>query len=137
MQSLAERGIIWIEREIVQRGDCMAASLCPPIAQSRTSCNAISVGSRKDWNKYLLKHLGQVASAPSFFVVILEVVEMPVDPWSSDSGKRQVPPTIGGFAPLVLALRASLFTDSGGNRHCSYYPRVRPFYSAKACHRNL
>ena len=29
VQSLVERGIVWIEREIVRRGDCMAASLCP------------------------------------------------------------------------------------------------------------
>ena len=29
VQSLANHGIIWIEREIVRRDDCMAASLCP------------------------------------------------------------------------------------------------------------
>ena len=48
MQSLVECGIIWIEREIMQRGDCMVASLCPLTAQSGASCNAISIGSRKD-----------------------------------------------------------------------------------------
>ena len=31
----------------------MVASLCPLAAQSGTSCNAISVGSRKDWDEYL------------------------------------------------------------------------------------
>ena len=58
LQSLTERGIIWIEREVMQRGDCMVASLCPPIIQSEDSYNAILVGSRKDWDMYLLKCLG-------------------------------------------------------------------------------
>ena len=84
----------------------MATSLCPLATQSRASCNAISVGSRKDWDEYLLKCLGQVALAPSSSVIIEEIVETPVDPRSSDSGKRQVPPAIGGFAPLVLTLTA-------------------------------
>ena len=44
VQSLAKRGIIWIEREIVWRGDYMVANLCPLATQSGTSCNAISVG---------------------------------------------------------------------------------------------
>ena len=48
VQSLTEHGIISMEREIVRRSDCMAANLCPPITQLKTSCNAISVGSRKD-----------------------------------------------------------------------------------------
>ena len=74
MQSLVECDITWIEREIVQKGDCMATSFCPPITESGTSCNAISVGSRKDWNEYLLKRLGQVASTPSSLVVIKEIV---------------------------------------------------------------
>ena len=30
VQSLAKHGIIWIEREIMRRNDCMEASLCPP-----------------------------------------------------------------------------------------------------------
>jgi len=46
--SLAEPGIIWVEREIVQIGDCMAANLCPPTVQSEASCNAILVGSTKE-----------------------------------------------------------------------------------------
>ena len=53
VQSLANYGIIWIEREIVQKDDCMAASLCPLDTQSGTSCNVLSVGLRKDWDEYL------------------------------------------------------------------------------------
>ena len=48
VQGLAERGIIWIEREIVRKGDCMAASLCLLATQLGASCNAISVGSKKE-----------------------------------------------------------------------------------------
>ena len=51
VHTLAEHGIISVERE-------MAANLCPLTIQSETSCNAISVRSRKDWDKYLLKRLG-------------------------------------------------------------------------------
>ena len=65
----------------------MAASLCPPTVQSRTSCNAILVGSRKDWDEYLQKLLGQVTSAHPSSVVIEEIIESPIDPRSSDSGK--------------------------------------------------
>ena len=104
MQSLAKRGIIWIEREIMQKGDCMAASSCPPITQLGTNFNAISVGLKKDWDKYLLKCLGLLASAHSFSVVIEEIVETLANPGSLDSGKGQVPPAIGGFAPLVVTL---------------------------------
>ena len=82
----------------------MAASSCPPITQLGTNFNVISVGLRKDWDKYLLKRLGQLASAHSSSVVIEEIVETPADPRSLDSGKGQIPPAIGGFAPLVLAL---------------------------------
>ena len=35
VQSLANRGIIWIEREVMQKSDCMVASLCPPSTQAR------------------------------------------------------------------------------------------------------
>ena len=87
MQSLAECSIIWTETKIVQSGDCMATSLCPIIAQSRASCNAILVGSRKDWDEYLLKCLGQVTSTPSFSVVIEEIVETPADPGHQTHGK--------------------------------------------------
>ena len=104
VQSLAKHGIIWIEREIVRKGDCMVASLCPPATQSKASCNAISIRSRKDWEEYLLKRLGQVTLVPSFSVVIEEIVETPVNPRSSDSGKGEVLSTIRGFTPLVLAL---------------------------------
>ena len=48
VQSLAKRGIIWIEREIVLRGYCMVASLYPLAIKSGASCNAISVGSKKE-----------------------------------------------------------------------------------------
>ena len=84
----------------------MAASLCPLATQSGASSNAISVGLRKDWDKYLLKHLGQVASAPFSSVVIKEIMEPPVDPWSSHSGKGQALPTIKGFTLLVFAFPA-------------------------------
>ena len=84
----------------------MDARLCPPTVQSESNCNAVSVGSRKDWDEYLQKLLGQVTSAHPSSVVIEEIIESPIDPRSSDSGKRQVPPTIGGFAPLVLTLTA-------------------------------
>ncbi|KAK9997908.1 hypothetical protein SO802_017511 [Lithocarpus litseifolius] len=70
------------------------------------SYNAISVGSRKDWDEYLLKRLGQVAPAPSFSVVIEKIVESPTDLRSSNSEKRQTPPAIEGFTPLVTALPA-------------------------------
>ena len=66
VQSLADRGIIWIKREVVQKGDCMVASLCPPATQLGTSCNAISVGLRKDCDEYLLKRLGKVTLVPPF-----------------------------------------------------------------------
>ena len=48
----------------------------------------------------------QVTSTPPFSVVIEEIIESPADPRSSDLGKGQAPPTIGGFTPLVLALPA-------------------------------
>ena len=38
----------------------MVASPCPLAAQSGASCNAISVGPRKDWEEYLQKHFGKV-----------------------------------------------------------------------------
>ena len=71
----------------MRRGDCMTASLCPPNVQLEASCNAISVGPRKDWVEYLLKHLGQVALAPPSSIVIEEIVESPADSGSLDSGK--------------------------------------------------
>ena len=104
VKSLVERGIIWIEREMVQRDECMVASLYPLATQLKASCNAISVGSRKDWDEYLLKSLGQVAPAPSSSVVIEDIVESPMDLGSSDSEKRQTPLAIEGFTPLVPAL---------------------------------
>ena len=106
VQRIAKHSIIWIEREIVQKGDCMATSLCPPTVQSESSCNAISIGSRKDWDDYLQKCLGQVTLAPPSSVVIKGIIESLADLGSSDSGKGQALPAIGGFAPLVLALLA-------------------------------
>ena len=84
----------------------MVASLCPPTVQLEVSCNAISVGSRKDWDEYLLKPLGQITPTPPSSVVIEEIVETPVSPRSSDLGKRQVPLAIKGFTPLILTLPA-------------------------------
>ena len=84
----------------------MAAGLCPPATQSETSCNAISVESRKDWDEYLLKCLGKVTSVLPSSVVIKEIIESPADSGSLDSRKGQTLPTIKGFTPLVLALPA-------------------------------
>ena len=63
----------------MRRDDCMAASQCPLATQSGTSYNAISVGSRKDWDEYLQKLLGKVTSAPPSSVIIEEIVESPAD----------------------------------------------------------
>ena len=82
----------------------MAASLCPPITQLESSCNAILVGSRKDWDEYLPKRLGKVTLVPSSSVVIKEIIESLANSRSSDSGKGQAPPAIEGFISLVLAL---------------------------------
>ncbi|KAK9991399.1 hypothetical protein SO802_026384 [Lithocarpus litseifolius] len=64
------------------------------------------IGSRKDWDEYLLKCLGQIAPASSSLVVIEEIVETPTNPGSSDSEKGQVSPAIERFTPLILALPA-------------------------------
>ena len=87
----------------MQRDDCMAASLCPLATQLGTSCNTISVGTRKDWDEYLQKCLGKITLAPPSLVVIKKIIESPVDSKLSDSGKGQAPPAIKGFTPLVLA----------------------------------
>ena len=84
----------------------MVASLCPIATQLGASCNAILIGSRKDWDEYLQKCLGKVTSAPPFLVVIEEIIETPADLELLDLGKGQVPPAIEGFTPLVLALPA-------------------------------
>ena len=84
----------------------MAASLCSLATQLGTSCNAISVGSRKDWDEYLQKCLGNVTLVPPSSVVIEEIIESPTDSGSSNLGKGQAPPAIEGFTPLVLALPA-------------------------------
>ncbi|KAL0010983.1 hypothetical protein SO802_006091 [Lithocarpus litseifolius] len=47
-----------------------------------------------------------VTSAPSSLVVIKEIVESSTNSRSSDSKKRQTPPAIEGFTPLVPALPA-------------------------------
>jgi len=82
----------------------MVASLFPLATQSGTSCNVISVRSRKDWDKYLQIFLGKVTSAPPSSIVIEEIIESPADSELSDLGKGQASPTIEGFTPLVLAL---------------------------------
>ena len=104
VQSLANHGIIWIEREVVQRSDCMAANLYPP--STHTSHSAISVGSRKDGDEYLQKRLCKVPPrmrtlVPPTSVVIEEIIESPVDLRLPALKKEQ---TIDGFAPLILSL---------------------------------
>jgi len=48
VQSLADYGIIRIERKVVWRSDCMETSLCPPSTQAGTGHSAMSIGLRKD-----------------------------------------------------------------------------------------
>ena len=88
----------------MRRDDCMAAGLCPLANQPRASYNAILVGSRKDWDEYLQKHLNKVTSAFPSSVVMEEIIELSVDLGSSNFGKGQAPPAIKGFTPLNLAL---------------------------------
>ena len=82
----------------------MAAGLCTLATQSRANCNAILVGSRKDWDEYLQKRLGKVTSTPLSSVFIEEIIESPADSGSSDLRKGQTLPAIKGFTPLVLTL---------------------------------
>ncbi|KAL0008549.1 hypothetical protein SO802_010051 [Lithocarpus litseifolius] len=66
--------------------------------------------------------------APSLTIVIEEIVEMPVNPGSSDSGKGQVPPAIGRFVPLVLALPAVIALASSPIREgTAIVPAIRGF----------
>ena len=93
----------------MHRGDCMATSLCPLGLQEGTSHSAMSVGSRKDWDKYLKENvckvpLGIRISAPPTLVVIEEIVESPLDLKASAPKKEQVVSAIKGFAPLILSL---------------------------------
>ena len=57
----------------------MAVNLCPPNTQVGTTYNAMIVGSRKDWGKYLKEHLCRIPPAPSTLVIIEEIIESPVD----------------------------------------------------------
>ena len=82
----------------------MAANLCPLATKLGTSYNAVLVGSRKDWEKYLQKRLGKVTSMPPSSVVIEEIIESLANLGSSDLGKGQALPAIEGFTPPVLAL---------------------------------
>ena len=82
----------------------MAANLCALVTQSGSSCNAISIRLRKDWDEYLLNRLRKITLVPPSSVVIKEIIESPADSKSPDSGKRQAPLAIEGFTPLVLAL---------------------------------
>ena len=82
----------------------MAASLCSLATQLGTSCNAISVGSRKDWDEYLQKCLGKATSTPLSSVVIKEIIESIADLGSSNPRKGQAPLAIEGFTSLVLTL---------------------------------
>ena len=80
----------------MRKGNCIVASLCLLASQSRDDYNAISVGSRKDYDEYLQKCLGKVTLAPPSSVVIEEIIESPVDSKLSDLGKGQAPPAIEG-----------------------------------------
>ena len=79
VQSLANHGIIWIERKVIQKNDCMAASLYPTSAQVGTSHIAMTIGSRKDKDEYLRECLCKIPPAPLTLVVIKEIIESPMD----------------------------------------------------------
>ena len=106
----------------------MVANLCPLATQSGTSYNAISIGSRKDWDEYLHRSLGKVTLVPLSSVVIEENIESPVDSGSSDLGKGQAPPAIEGFTSLVLALPAVVGPASSPVREgTTIVPTIRGF----------
>ncbi|KAL0008507.1 hypothetical protein SO802_010009 [Lithocarpus litseifolius] len=67
-------------REVIWWNDCMAASLCPPSTVAGTCHNAMSIESRKDWDKYLQERLCKVPLrmrmlTPQTSVVIKEITE--------------------------------------------------------------
>ena len=84
----------------------MAASLCPPNSQAGTSHNAISIGSRKDWDEYLQERLCRIPSTPSTLIIIEEITESPMDSKALAPKKGQAMLTVESFTPLVLALLA-------------------------------
>ena len=84
----------------------MAASLCPLSTQAGTSQNVMSVGLRKDWDKYLRECLCKIPPTPLTLVVIEEIIESPMDSGALASKKGKPMPAIKGFTPLVLALLA-------------------------------
>ena len=80
-----------------------------PSKYTETSHSAVTIGSRKDWDKYLQEHLCKLpprmrTPTPLTSIVIEETTELPVDSGVPASKKEQTMPTIKGFAPLVLAL---------------------------------
>ena len=84
----------------------MVASLWPLNTQAGTSHNAMTIGSRKDQDKYLQECLCKTPLAPLASVVIEEITESSMDLGASTPKKGQVMPAIEGFNPLVLALPA-------------------------------
>ena len=69
----------------------------------------MTIGSRKDWDKYIQEHLCKVLPwlrmpAPPTSVIIEEIIESPVDSGVPSPKKEQTPSTIKGFAPLILSL---------------------------------
>jgi len=80
----------------------MATSLWPQSIQVGTNHNAMSTGSRKDWDEYLQERLCRIP--PATLVVIEEIRKSLVDLGVPAPKKGQTMPTIEGFTPLVLAL---------------------------------
>ena len=97
----------------MRRGDCMAANLCPPNTQAGTSHSAISIGSRKDWDKYLQERLCRIPLAPSTSIIIVEITESPVDSEALSPKKGQAMLTVEDFTPLALALPAVIELSPG------------------------
>ena len=119
VQGLADHGIIWIKREVVQKGDCMATSLCPLGLQAGTSHGAMSMGSRINQDEYLLDRvckipLGIGTSGPPISCFIEEIVEQSLDSEVSALKKEQAISAIQGFALLILSLLLEIAKSSPG-----------------------
>ena len=68
----------------MQKGDCMATSLCPLGLQARTSHGAMSMGSRINWDEYLIDRVYKIplwigTSGPPISCFIEEIVEQSLD----------------------------------------------------------
>ena len=84
----------------------MVASLCPPSTQVGNSHSAMSIGSRKDWDEYLLERLCTIPPTPLTLVIIEEIIESLMDSRAPTPKSGQAMPAIEGFTPLVLTLPA-------------------------------